>query len=96
MVKVGRLLLAVAALCVSFGVGGISYAQDFYKGKTIHFIVGYSAGGSFDQYTRLIARHIGKHIPGNPSTVPIPGSASSCTGLPSRSKIRAFDLASDR
>ena len=69
MVKVGRLLLAVAALCVSFGVGGISYAQDFYKGKTIHFIVGYSAGGSFDQYTRLIARHIGKHIPGNPSTV---------------------------
>ena len=69
MVKGRRLLLAVAALCVLFGVGGISYAQDFYKGKTIHFIVGYSAGGSFDQYTRLIARHIGKHIPGNPSTV---------------------------
>lgn len=69
MVKVGRLLLAVAALCVSFGVGGISYAQDFYKGKTIHFIVGYSAGGSFDLYTRVIARHIGKYIAGNPNTV---------------------------
>ena len=44
-------------------------AQDFYQGKSIRFIVGFSAGGGFDTYTRAIARHIGKHIPGNPSTV---------------------------
>ena len=44
-------------------------AQDFYKDKTIRFIVGQAAGGGYDSYTRMIARHIGKHIPGNPSAV---------------------------
>src|ERR687898_3614119 len=44
-------------------------AQDFFKDKTLTFIVGYSPGGTYDQYTRLIARHIGKHVPGNPTTV---------------------------
>jgi tripartite-type tricarboxylate transporter receptor subunit TctC len=44
-------------------------ADDFYKGKTIRFIVGYAPGGGYDTYTRAIARHIGKRIPGNPSTV---------------------------
>ena len=46
-------------------------ANEFYKGKTIRFIVGYAAGGGYDTYTRAIARHIGKHIPGNPSAVAI-------------------------
>ena len=44
-------------------------AQDFYKDKTVRFIVGYSPGGSFDLYTRVIARHFSKHVPGNPTTV---------------------------
>src|SRR6266498_5262715 len=44
-------------------------AQDFYKDKTIRFIVGQAAGGGYDTYTRLIARHIGKHVPGNPTSV---------------------------
>jgi tripartite-type tricarboxylate transporter receptor subunit TctC len=43
--------------------------EDFYKGKTIRFVVGYSPGGGYDTYTRAVARHISKHIPGNP--VPI-------------------------
>lgn len=43
-------------------------ADDFYKGKTIRFIVGQAAGGGYDTYGRLIARHISKHIPGNPKT----------------------------
>jgi tripartite-type tricarboxylate transporter receptor subunit TctC len=43
--------------------------QDFYKDKTIRFIVGYSPGGSFDLYTRVIARHFPKHVPGNPTTI---------------------------
>jgi tripartite-type tricarboxylate transporter receptor subunit TctC len=43
-------------------------AQDpFYKGKTVRIIVGASAGGGYDTYSRTIARHIGKHIPGNPA-----------------------------
>ncbi|MFQ5682385.1 MAG: Bug family tripartite tricarboxylate transporter substrate binding protein [Candidatus Binatia bacterium] len=44
-------------------------AAEFYRGKIIRFIVGYSPGGGFDTYTRLIARHFGKHVPGNPSTL---------------------------
>ena len=43
-------------------------AQDsFYQGKTVRIIVGASAGGGYDTYSRTIARHIGKHIPGNPT-----------------------------
>jgi tripartite-type tricarboxylate transporter receptor subunit TctC len=48
---------------------GSLHADDFYKGKTIRVIVGGSAGGGFDIYTRAMARHMGKHIPGNPSLV---------------------------
>ena len=44
-------------------------ADDFYKGKTIRFIVGYAPGGGYDTYTRAIARHISKFIPGHPATV---------------------------
>jgi tripartite-type tricarboxylate transporter receptor subunit TctC len=44
-------------------------ADDFYKGKTIRFIVGYAPGGGYDTYTRAVTRYIGRHIPGSPSTV---------------------------
>jgi tripartite-type tricarboxylate transporter receptor subunit TctC len=44
-----------------------SFAQDFYKDKIIRFIVGQAAGGGYDTYTRAIARHMIKHIPGNPA-----------------------------
>jgi tripartite-type tricarboxylate transporter receptor subunit TctC len=44
-------------------------ADEFYKGKTLTFVVGFAAGGGFDTYTRLIARHFGKHVPGNPTVV---------------------------
>ena len=44
-------------------------AADFYQGKTIRLIVGFAAGGGFDTYSRAIARHMNKHIPGNPSIV---------------------------
>lgn len=40
--------------------------QDFYKGKTIRLIVGFSPGGGYDTYTRAIARHMNKYIPGQP------------------------------
>ncbi len=41
-------------------------AQEFYKGKTIRLIVGAAPGGGFDAYSRVIARHMGRHLPGNP------------------------------
>ena len=46
-----------------------SHAQDFYTGKTIRILVGFPAGGCFDTYSRTIARHISKYIPGNPTVV---------------------------
>ena len=51
--------------------------ESFYKGKTIRLIVGLAPGGGFDTYSRVIARHIGKHILGNPTTVVdnMPGAA---------------------
>jgi tripartite-type tricarboxylate transporter receptor subunit TctC len=42
---------------------------NFYRGKTVRIIVGFSAGGGYDQYSRLIGRHLSKHIPGNPAIV---------------------------
>ena len=51
--------------------------EEFYKGKTIQFIVGGSAGGGYDTYTRLIARYFAQYVPGKPSTVVqnMPGAA---------------------
>jgi tripartite-type tricarboxylate transporter receptor subunit TctC len=64
----GRLLLMTLAWNLAV-VGVARSAQSFYEGKSIKLIVGFSAGGGFDTYSRLIARHLGKHIPGNPSIV---------------------------
>src|SRR5690349_19064893 len=52
--------------------------EQFYKGKTVEFLIGYATGGSNDAYSRLIANHIGSHIPGNPTVVPrnMPGAGS--------------------
>jgi len=61
--------LALLALIVSSPVAAQTPAE-FYRGKQISLYVGFSAGGTYDLYARAIARHIGKHIPGNPSVVP--------------------------
>lgn len=65
MALMGLLLL----LSLVFAPGGAAVAQDFYAGKNIRIIVGGSAGGGFDTYARLIARHMGRQIPGNPNLV---------------------------
>ena len=62
-------LLRLFSLSCCFLASSPIFADDFYKGKTIRVIVGGSAGGGFDIYTRAMARHMGKHIPGNPSLV---------------------------
>jgi tripartite-type tricarboxylate transporter receptor subunit TctC len=62
--------LAAALFLVLLLFADLAKAQDsFYKGKTIRIIVGASAGGGYDTYSRTIARHMGKHIPGNPTFV---------------------------
>jgi tripartite-type tricarboxylate transporter receptor subunit TctC len=56
-----------------------TWAQtNFYEGKTIRMIVGFTPGGGYDAYTRTIGRHMGKHIPGNPAILVenMPGAGS--------------------
>ena len=64
-----RIQVIVVSVIIAIAAAEMSHAEDFYKGKTIRVIVGGSAGGGFDIYTRAMARHMGKHIPGNPALV---------------------------
>jgi hypothetical protein len=63
-------LLIFAALAASTYVAAADSIADFYKSRSISLIIGYSVGGGYDAYARLLARYIGKHIPGEPSIVP--------------------------
>jgi tripartite-type tricarboxylate transporter receptor subunit TctC len=56
-------------VAVILGTSATVLAEDFYKGKVIRFVLGFSPGGGYDTYTRAIARHFGKHVPGNPIIV---------------------------
>ena len=53
-------------------------AEQFFRGKTIQLYIGFAPGGSYDYYGRVVARYLGKHIPGNPAIVPqnMPGAGS--------------------
>ena len=44
--------------------------EDFYRGRTVTLVIGYSAAGGYDTYARVVAPHLGKHIPGNPTILP--------------------------
>jgi tripartite-type tricarboxylate transporter receptor subunit TctC len=68
-----KTLLGIVASCVALltmvGLGLADPVEDFYKGRTIKFIVGSNTGGSYDTYSRLLTAHMGRHIPGNPTLV---------------------------
>jgi tripartite-type tricarboxylate transporter receptor subunit TctC len=59
--------LVFAAIFLAGSAANVLAQANFYEGKTIRVIVGLAAGGGYDVYARTIARHMGKHIPGNPS-----------------------------
>src|ERR671919_532371 len=61
-----RLVAALLGLILTGRVEQVFAQANFYEGKTVRFIVGFSAGGGYDTYTRVIARHMGKHVAGNP------------------------------
>jgi tripartite-type tricarboxylate transporter receptor subunit TctC len=65
-----RVLAAALATALPLSIARAQSPAEFYKGKTVEFYIGYSVGGGYDLYARTIARHIGKHIPGNPTVVP--------------------------
>src|SRR5262245_13252844 len=73
--------VSIAALCLA--PAGLATARadavaDFYKGKTMSLIAGFPPGGGYDTYVRILARHYGKYVPGQPLVVPsnMPGAGS--------------------
>jgi tripartite-type tricarboxylate transporter receptor subunit TctC len=73
------------AVCCLFAAAALSAdpaaadpVADFYRGRNINLYIGYSVGGGYDNYARVLARHLGNHIPGNPSILPqnMPGAGS--------------------
>ena len=75
-----RILLAATALVASF-LHAPAQAQpvdDFYRGRNLMLVVGYGPGGGYDVYARVMARFIGRHVPGNPNVVVqnMPGAGS--------------------
>jgi tripartite-type tricarboxylate transporter receptor subunit TctC len=70
--------VAAVALAIVVPLATPGHAEDFYQGKTITIVVGYSTGGGYDINARLIARHLGHFIPGNPAVVVsnMPGAGS--------------------
>ena len=64
-----RFALTVAFIAASLQQSAVFAQDNFYQGKTVRIIVGASAGGGYDTYSRTIARHICKYVPGNPTFV---------------------------
>lgn len=66
MRKLAFMMLAAALAALAGRPAAAQPVADFYKGKTIEMVIGSSAGGTYDAWARMMARHMGRHIPGNP------------------------------
>ncbi|HEU4344927.1 MAG TPA: tripartite tricarboxylate transporter substrate-binding protein [Candidatus Binatia bacterium] len=69
LMKIFAGVAVVAGLTVALNSSALAASDEFYKGKVIRIVVGFSAGGGFDTYARSVARHMGKYVPGNPTIV---------------------------
>ena len=69
--------LTIAALSRS-PVAHADPVADFYTGRQMRMIIGYTSGGGYDLYARVLSKHMGKHLPGNPTITPenMPGAGS--------------------
>ena len=63
--------ITVIFLQIVMGSARAQTVEEFYRGRTVEIYVGVSVGGGYDSHMRVVARHIGKHIPGNPTVVPL-------------------------
>jgi tripartite-type tricarboxylate transporter receptor subunit TctC len=63
-------LITAALLSTPVGESHAQMPADFFKGRTVDLYIGYSVGGGYDVYARMVARHMGRHIPGHPTIVP--------------------------
>ncbi len=66
--QLDRILIAACAM-LACSTAAMADVSDFYKGKTITITVGYPPGGGYDAYARALTRHMGRHIPGNPTVI---------------------------
>ena len=75
-----RLLGLVAGLLIggTLAASAQAPAPNYYAGKTVQMVIGFGPGGGYDLWARTVARHINKHLPGNPTVVPqnMPGAGS--------------------
>lgn len=73
-----RKTIILSLLSIFLLVPNLSYGAAYYEGKTLTIVVGYKPGGGYDQYARLLAKHLSKYIPGNPSVIVqnMPGGGS--------------------
>src|SRR5262249_9715459 len=80
MQRAWRMIITGAALAALLAPSALRAdpGADFYRGKTVRVIIGYGPGGGYDIYGRLAAEFLGRHIPGNPTIVPVnmPGGGS--------------------
>jgi tripartite-type tricarboxylate transporter receptor subunit TctC len=73
--------LLISLLSILLSISGFvrgAAAEDFYQGKTVNFVIGYPVGGGYDTYSRLVAAHLGDHLNGHPTVVPLnmPGAVT--------------------
>jgi tripartite-type tricarboxylate transporter receptor subunit TctC len=70
--------IGVALVTLASATAHAADVLDFYKGRTVSIVIGYSVGGGYDTYGRLLARYLANHIPGRPNVVPqnMPGAGS--------------------
>src|SRR5262245_4841651 len=75
---IARLVSFATAFVLFAAPASAQSVADFYKGKTVTVYIGYGVGGGYDLFARTIARHMPRHIPGNPTMVPVnmPGASS--------------------
>lgn len=69
MKKISTSILAAMAVAAAGASAQAQSVADFYKGKTVTIYIAFSPGGTYDLFGRMVARHIGKHIPGNPNVI---------------------------
>src|SRR5882724_352170 len=73
-----RVMVAAQCLVAATIPAHADAVSDFYKGKTLSLIAGFPPGGGYDTYVRILARHFGRFVPGQPAVVPsnMPGAGS--------------------
>jgi tripartite-type tricarboxylate transporter receptor subunit TctC len=76
--RVGAAALAAAAMAMAAIAPSRAAESEFFAGKTVQVLIGFSSGGGYDLYARTVAHHLGRHLPGNPQLLPqnMPGAGS--------------------